>query len=275
MPFYRNKLYYFCVRVKKKSQMKKIVFGLMLLLFARYTIAQTLDSIDCDFWWPEEEQVMWGVPEQLPNFPGGETALMDYISEHLVYPLEAKEIDVTGRVFVGIVVMKDGSLACSKVLKGLGNGYDEAALHIFDGMPKWQPAINRGKAICYPYVIPVSFGLKQEIVEQELITCVEQMPEYPGGFDAMFEFISANLIYPPEAIDAEIEGRVFVGFIVEKDGSLSSIQLLRGIGYGCDEAAMDVVRKMPRWKPATQRGKPVRVQYQLPFNFKLENEKPE
>ena len=67
--------------------------------------------------------------------------------------------------------------------------------------------------------------------------------------------------------------RVFVGFVVEKDGSVSSIKLLRGIGYGCDEAAMDVVRKMPKWKPAIQRGKPVRVQYQLPFNFKLENEK--
>ena len=250
---------------------KRIIFGLVLILFARYTMAQVLDSIDCDFWWPEDEQVIWGVPEQLPNFPGGETALMDYISEHLVCPLEAKELDVTGRVLVGIIVMKDGSLACSKILKGLGNGYDEAALHVFEGMPKWQPAINRGEAICYPYVIPVSFGLKQEIVEQELITCVEQMPEYPGGFDAMFDFISANLIYPPEAIDAEIEGRVFVSFIVEKDGSLSSIQLLRGIGYGCDEAAMEVVRKMPKWKPATQRGAPVRMQFQLPFTFKLEN----
>ena len=172
---------------------KRIIFGLVLILFARYTMAQVLDSIDCDFWWPEDEQVIWGVPEQLPNFPGGETALMDYISEHLVCPLEAKELDVTGRVLVGIIVMKDGSLACSKILKGLGNGYDEAALHVFEGMPKWQPAINRGEAICYPYVIPVSFGLKQEIVEQELITCVEQMPEYPGGFDAMFDFIDKML----------------------------------------------------------------------------------
>jgi TonB family protein len=275
MPFYRNKLYYFCVRVKKKSQMKKIVFGLMLLLFARYTIAQTLDSIDCGFWWPEDEQIMWGVPEQMPNFPNGETALMDYISKHLVYPQKAKGAGVTGRVFVGIVVMEDGGLACSKVLKGLGYGCDEAALQVFEGMPKWQPAINRGKAICYPYVIPVSFGLKQEFVEQELITFVERMPEFPGGFKALQDFIETNLAYPQEAKDAGIEGRVFVGFVIEKDGSISSIKLLRGIGYDCDEAAMDVVRKMPRWKPATQRGAPVRMQFQLPFSFKLENKKPE
>jgi TonB family protein len=254
---------------------KKIVFGLLLLLFAKNAIAQTTDSIDCNFWWPEDEQVIWGVPEQMPNFPGGEKALMDYISEHLVYPQEAKETGIEGRVFIGVVVMEDGSLACTKVLKGLGCGCDEAALEVFKRMPKWMPAMNRGKAIRYPYEVPVFFGHKQESVEQEMIFVVEKMPEFPGGFDAMFDFIKANLEYPQEAKDAEIEGIVFVSFVVEKDGSVSSIKLLRGIGYGCDEAAMDVVRKMPKWKPATQRGKPVRVQYQLPFNFKLENKKSE
>ena len=252
---------------------KKFIFGFILFLLAQGAMAQTTDTIDCDFWWPEDEQVMWGVPEQMPNFPGGETALMKYISEHLVYPQEAKDAGVEGRIFIGVVVMEDGSLACAKVLKGLGYGCDEAALEVFEGMPKWMPAMNRGQAIRYPYEIPVFFGHEQEIVEQELIHIVEKMPEYPGGFDAMFDFINANLVYPQEAKDAAIEGRVFVGFVIEKDGSLSSIKLLRGIGYGCDEAAMDVVRIMPKWKPAIQRGKPVRVQYQLPFNFKLENEK--
>ena len=255
--------------------MKKIVFGLMLFLFAQCLAAQTTDTIDCDFWWPENEQVMWGVPEQMPNFPGGETALMQYIAEHLVYPQEAKEAGITGRVFVGVIVMEDGSLACAKVLRGLGYGCDEAALEVFEGMPKWMPAMHRGKAIRYPYEVPVFFVPKQESVGQELIYIVDNMPEYPGGFEAMFDFINANLVYPQEAIDAGIEGWVFVGFVVEKDGSVSSIKLLRGIGYGCDEAAMEVVRKMPKWKPATQRGKPVRVQYQFPLNFKLENKKSE
>lgn len=109
-------------------------------------------------------------------------------------------------------------------------------------------------------------------IEPELITIVEIAAEFPGGFQAMSEFISTNLNYPQEAKEAGIEGRVFVSFIVEKDGSLSSIQLLRGIGYGCDEEAMAVVKKMPKWKPAIQRGEPVRMRYQLPFVFKLENE---
>ena len=254
---------------------KKFIFGFVLFLLAQGIMAQTTDTIDCEFWWPEGEQIMWGVPEQMPNFPGGEVALKNYISERLVFPSEAKEAGVEGRVYVGFVVMEDGSLSCFKVLNGLGYGCDEAALEVFEGMPKWMPAMNRGQAIRYPYEIPVFFGHEQEIVEQELIHIVEKMPEYPGGFDAMFDFINANLVYPQEAKDAAIEGRVFVGFVIEKDGTVSSIRLLRGIGYGCDEAAMDLVRKMPKWKPATQRGKPVRVQYMLPFSFKLENEKPE
>ena len=251
---------------------KKFIFGFVLFLLAQGIMAQTTDTIDCEFWWPEGEQIMWGVPEQMPNFPGGETALMKYISEHLVYPQEAKNAGVEGRVFVGVVVTEDGSLACFKVLRGLGYGCDEAALEVFMGMPKWMPAIQRGKAICYPYEVPVFFGHKQEVVE-EIINAVENMPEYPGGFDALIDFVKANLVYPQEAIDAGIEGKVFVGFIVEKDGSISSIKLLRGIGHGCDEAAMEVVRKMPKWKPAMQRSKPVRIEYMFPVKFELENEK--
>ena len=252
---------------------KKFSIGFVLFLLVQGIMAQTTDTIDCDFWWPENEQIMWGVPEQMPNFPGGATALMEYISERLVYPREAKNAGVEGSVFIGVVVMEDGSLACAKVLKGLGYGCDEAALEVFEGMPRWMPAVNRGQAIRYPYEVPVIFGHKQEIVEQEIIHIVENMPEYPGGFDAMSDFISANLVYPLEAKDAAIEGRVFVGFVVEKDGAVSSIKLLRGIGYGCDEAAMDVVRKMPKWKPAMQRGKPVRIEYMFPVKFELENEK--
>ena len=251
---------------------KKFIFGFILFLLVQGTMAQTTDTIDCDFWWPEDEQVMLGVPEQMPNFPGGETALMNYISEHLVYPQEAKDAGVEGRVFIGVVVMKDGSLACAKVLKGLGYGCDEAALEVFEDMPKWQPAMMRGKPICYPYHVPVRF-CDNEPDEQEMVWWLDNAPEFPKGIDGLLDFIKVNLVYPQEAIDAGIEGLVYVGFCVETDGSITGIKLLRGIGYGCDEAAMDVVRKMPKWKPAIQRGKPVRVQYQLPFNFKLENEK--
>lgn len=99
---------------------------------------------------------------------------------------------------------------------------------------------------------------------------VEVMPEFPGGEQAMMDFVAKNVVYPQEARDKEISGRVMVGFIVEKDGSISDVKVVKGIGGGCDEEAVRVVKAMPKWKPGKEKGKPVRVSYMMPFSFKLQ-----
>ena len=99
---------------------------------------------------------------------------------------------------------------------------------------------------------------------------VEVMPEFPGGDQAMMQFVADNVKYPQEAIDKEISGRVMVGFVVEKDGSISDVKVVKGIGGGCDEEAVRVVNAMPKWKPGMDKGKPVRVSYMMPFTFKLQ-----
>ena len=98
---------------------------------------------------------------------------------------------------------------------------------------------------------------------------VEVAPEYPGGYNAMFDFISKNVKYPKESKEKGIEGRVYVQFVVEKDGSLNEITVLRGVSEDIDAEAIRVVKAMPNWKPGMNEGKTVRVQYVLPFNFKL------
>ena len=98
---------------------------------------------------------------------------------------------------------------------------------------------------------------------------VEVMPEFPGGAAAMFTYLSGNIKYPEEAKDKGISGRVFISFVVEKDGSVNQVQVKKGIGGGCDEEAVRVVQAMPKWKPGLQKGKPVRVSYLLPITFKL------
>ena len=104
----------------------------------------------------------------------------------------------------------------------------------------------------------------------ELWGCiVETMPAFRGGQQKLFEFIGNNVVYPKEAIDAGIEGRVFVEFYIEKDGTVTDGKVLKGIGYGCDEEALRVIGLMPKWSPGMQRGKAVRVRYTLPINFKL------
>ena len=111
---------------------------------------------------------------------------------------------------------------------------------------------------------------EEEVVEQEIFQIVEEMPAYPGGDQKLMEFIAKGIKYPQIARETGIQGRVFVGFVIEPDGSVSNVKVLRGIGGGCDEEAMRVVKSIPKWKPGKQRGKAVRVSYMLPVNFKLQ-----
>ena len=105
--------------------------------------------------------------------------------------------------------------------------------------------------------------------EVQPFVVVEQDPEFPGGMDSLNAWIVRNLRYPEQARKENITGKVYVTFAVEKDGSITNPKILRDIGGGCGAEAIRVVKSMPRWNPGKQRGKPVRVQFNLPINFSL------
>ena len=111
---------------------------------------------------------------------------------------------------------------------------------------------------------------EEEVQEQEIFQIVEEMPSFPGGEQKLLEYVAKNTKYPQIARESGIQGRVFIGFVVETDGSISNVKVLRGIGGGCDEEAVRVIKSLPKWKPGKQRGKAVRVSYQIPVNFKLQ-----
>lgn len=106
-------------------------------------------------------------------------------------------------------------------------------------------------------------------VEEEIFVFVEDFPEFPNGEDNMYKYLGANIKYPKDALENGIQGTVVVKFVVEKDGTISNVKAIRKIGGGCDEEAVRVVKRMPRWKPGKQRGKPVRTEFTLPIQFKL------
>jgi len=106
--------------------------------------------------------------------------------------------------------------------------------------------------------------------EEEIFTVVESAPEFPGGEAAFYEFLRKNVKYPDMAKAAGISGKVYITFVVEKDGSITDVRLLRGIGGGCDEEALRVISNMPSWKPGLQRNHPVRVQFVVDIKFILE-----
>lgn len=105
--------------------------------------------------------------------------------------------------------------------------------------------------------------------EDTLFIVVEQQPEPEGGMKAFYKYLSKNIKYPRLARRQGIEGKVFVQFVVSKDGTFTDFKILKGIGAGCDEEALRVLKNAPAWKPGKQRGRPVRVQMSIPISFTL------
>lgn len=129
-----------------------------------------------------------------------------------------------------------------------------------------------------PLIIPPSETIgtgKEKIVEaapveeKEFIS-VDQQPEFPNGLKGLTKFLQANLRYPSQASRANIQGRVFMSFSVMPDGSITNVEVKKGIGFGCDEEAVRVIKMMPKWNPGKQNGRAVRVRFSLPIQFQLQ-----
>jgi periplasmic protein TonB len=106
-------------------------------------------------------------------------------------------------------------------------------------------------------------------VSDEILDFTEVMPEPIGGMSLWHQYLAKQLKYPKQAVRAGVEGTVFVSFVVNKDGSIQDITILRGIGMGCDEEALRVISQAPKWSPGKQGGKPIRVRMRMPIRFKL------
>lgn len=118
-------------------------------------------------------------------------------------------------------------------------------------------------------IAPVQIEEEEDETETQIFTVVENDPEFPGGMEALYKYLAQNIKYPQLARDNNITGKVYVTFVVERDGSIANPKVLRDIGGGCGAEAIRVVKAMPKWTPGKQRGKAVRVQFNLPVNFNL------
>ncbi len=185
-------------------------------------------------------------------------------------PKEAVDGNIEGRVIVSFIIEKDGSISNAKVTKGVHESLDKEALRVVSAMPNWKPGKQDGQAVRARFTLPVSFKFAQPAVQEEKVfEYLDDMPEFPGGGKAMMEWLGQNIQYPKEAVDAKVEGRVMVSFVIEKDGSDSNAKVIRSIDPLLDNEALRVVNAMPNWKPGMQDGQPVRVRFTIPVSFKL------
>lgn len=137
-------------------------------------------------------------------------------------------------------------------------------------MPKWKPGMEKGQPVRTRFFVPISFKSQQSAEDKEEVSeFLEDMPEFPGGMAEMMLWLSQNVQYPKEAVKANIEGRVMVSFVVEKDGSISNAEVERSINELLDKEALRVVSAMPKWKPGMKNGQPVRARFHIPVRFEI------
>ncbi len=138
-------------------------------------------------------------------------------------------------------------------------------------MPRWEPGMVRGKPVRSYVAQVISFRLKGNVpgTTNKIYTKPDKMPEFPEGIAGLMHYLANNIHYPAEARARGCSGKIYLHFIVEKDGSISHIKVLKGICPLLDKEAIDVVANMPRWIPGYQKGQPVRVEFNLPVKFSM------
>ena len=230
---------------------------------------------------PVKNEEIFVIVENQPEFPGGNGAMMKFIGESIRYPVEAQQKGIQGRVICNFVVMKDGSISDLQIVRGVDPLLDAEALRVLGLMPDWKPGTQRGQAVNVRFTLPVVFSLQgdkpeeqKSAVTDDVFVVVEDQPQFPGGNGALMKFLTENIIYPKEAHANGIQGRVICNFVVMKDGSISDLQIVRGVDPLLDAEALRVLGLMPDWKPGKQRGQNVNVRFTLPIVFSLNNTPP-
>lgn len=137
-----------------------------------------------------------------------------------------------------------------------------------EGDPNAEEVIAAPEAAAAPTKVEVAVEAAPK--EETIFTVVEQQPEFPGGGSALGQWLGKNIRYPAAAQRANIAGKVYISFVVNTDGSIQDVTILKGLGFGTDEEAQRVVKSMPKWRPGKQSGRPVRVKFNLPISFTLE-----
>ncbi|MDR0891250.1 MAG: M56 family metallopeptidase [Mediterranea sp.] len=300
-------------RTNKVGRTKYLMFlplaALLLMVSNIETVARTTKALAQDASAPVRlettispnvpDSVVFEVVEKMPEFPGGQVALMNYLANNIRYPQESQKAGTQGRVIVQFVVTKDGNIQGAKVKRSIDPYLDKEALRVVNAMPKWKPGMQRGQAVNVKYTVPILFRLgksgaaatqqaKAEEIKsidpmvvvgygsadkkpaETVFTVVETMPKFYGGKAALMRYLSQHVKYPTIAQTNNEQGTVQVQMVVGRDGRVSDVKVARSVSTALDAEAMRVVSNMPRWEPGMQNGKAVAVMYTLPIEFKLD-----
>jgi len=215
-------------------------------------------------------------PEDFPTFRGERiTEFRHWVQRQLQYPAGAMAKKLEGWVNVSFTVEADGTVSNVKFTGSADPLLGEAVVQVVKSSPKWEPAKNPEMQVPYQTSLAVKFSLPDIISREEAYVVVENMPRYPGGDAGLLKFIANTTHYPEAAKAQNIQGRVIVRFIVNKEGNAEDITVLRSVHPLLDAEAGRVVGLLKGFAPGLQGGKPVSVYYMVPITFTLSSEFPE
>ncbi|MCX6334467.1 MAG: M56 family metallopeptidase [Bacteroidia bacterium] len=241
------------------------------------------------------EQEPFVVVEEMPMFPGSDTALLRYLAENTKYPQIAKENNIQGRVIVRFCVTETGDVDRITVLKGVSPELDAEAARVVSTLPAFKPGKQGGKDVPVWYMVPITFALGGKLPDvatlappppppppadfvvvqetkgtgSEPFVVVEEMPMFPGGDTALLSFFAKNVNYPEYAKTNKITGRVILRFCISAKGNVEQISVIKAVDPSLDAEAMRVASTLPQFRPGKQGGKPVPVWYMVPVTFAL------
>ncbi|MBL7718810.1 MAG: energy transducer TonB [Flavipsychrobacter sp.] len=182
----------------------------------------------------------------------------EYLAKNIVYPKDAQDKNITGKVVLKFVVNETGTIQDITVTKPVYPSIDSTAVAVLKKMPKWKPGRSEGKPVKVYYTLPIRFNIDDAPGE------TKPTP----GYD-LNAYIKANLRYPNDAMTSKVEGTVIVGFTVKEDGSISGAAVSIGVKPSLDKEALRLVNGMPKWKPATKNGKPTSAYHAQPIVFSI------
>ena len=220
------------------------------------------------------EKKVYDYVDEKPTFPGGDNEMIKWIKENINYPEEAKTSELYEILICSSIVGKDGTLSDIKVNSsktGESTLANELS-HLLEQMPKWNPGVLYGCPVKALRTFAITFD-KGNITlgdKSKALDVVEEMPQFKGGNQAVMDYLRNAIKYPPVAEENGIQGRVVCTFVIERDGSITDVKVVRSIDPSLDKEAIRVIKSMPRWIPGKQNGSNVRVNFTLPITFKLQ-----
>lgn len=218
---------------------------------------------------------IYTVVQKYPEFPGGESKFQQYLYDH--------QKGLNGNVDLKFIVEKDGALSHFKVIRSTDKSCSKEAIRLLKLSPKWNPGTINGRAVRVLFNFNVHFFSKwidprpdasdtiplTALDPNMVFAAVEQMPEFPGGMEQFQKYIKDHIRYPAVAFKNKVEGRNWLTFIVEKDGHLTDIKVVRTLSPETAIESIRLLKHCPKWNPGMTDGRKVRVQYTLPVTFTL------